>query len=135
MADTKLGFFTSMAPQVIRNHIIIGVSGDFYDLNGYIRSYDPETGKEQWQWNSIPTVGEPGSETWPTKGNAIKHGGGMTWMSGTYYPDLNLMYWGIGNPNPTCTAAIVLEITSTPAPSWRSIQIPASYRGISSVSS
>jgi alcohol dehydrogenase (cytochrome c) len=101
VADTKLGFFTSMAPQVIRNHIIIGVSGDFYDLNGYIRSYDPETGKEQWQWNSIPTVGEPGSETWPTKGNAIKHGGGMTWMSGTYDPDLNLMYWGTGNPNPT----------------------------------
>ena len=101
VADTKLGFFTTVAPQVIRNHIIIGVSGDFYDLNGYIRSYDPDTGKEQWQWNSIPSIGEPGSETWPAKGNAIRHGGGMTWMSGTYDPDLNLMYWGIGNPNPT----------------------------------
>lgn len=101
VADTKLGFFCTIAPQVVRNHLIIGVSGDFYDLNGYIRSYDPETGKQQWQWDSIPKPGQPGSETWPTIGNAIQHGGGMTWMSGTFDPELNLIFWGIGNPNPT----------------------------------
>ena len=101
VTDVKVGFFTSMAPQVIRNHILVGVSGDFYDLNGFIRSYDPETGRLQWQWNTIPRPREPGAETWPAHGDAIRHGGGMTWMSGTYDPDLNLMYWGIGNPNPT----------------------------------
>ena len=101
IADTKLGFFCTVAPQVVHRHLIIGVSGDFYDLNGYIRSYDPESGAEQWQWNSVPKPGEPGSDTWPSKGDAIRHGGGMTWMSGTYDPDLNLIFWGIGNPNPT----------------------------------
>ena len=101
VADSKLGYFSTMAPLVIHNHVLVGVSGDFYDLNGFIRSYDPESGKVQWQWNSVPKPGEPGSETWPTKGDAIKHGGGMTWMSGTYDASLNLTYWGIGNPNHT----------------------------------
>ncbi len=101
VADAKLGFFTTMAPQVVRGRVVVGVSGDFYDLNGYIRAYDPETGEPQWQWNVIPERGEPGSETWPAKGDARKHGGGMTWMSGTYDPELNLIFWGIGNPNPT----------------------------------
>lgn len=101
VADVKLGFFASMAPQVVRNHVIVGVSGDYYDLNGFIRSYDPETGKVQWQWNVIPKPGDAGAETWPARGDAIRHGGGMTWMSGTYDPGLNLIFWGIGNPNPT----------------------------------
>lgn len=101
IADTKVGYFCTVAPLVVRNHLMVGVSGDFYDLNGYIRSYDPTSGVEQWQWNSVPKPGQPGSETWPAKGDAIKHGGGMTWMSGTYDPELNLIYWGIGNPNPT----------------------------------
>lgn len=101
VADTKLGFFTTMAPQVVNNHVIVGVSGDFYDLNGFIRAYDPKTGSVQWQWNVVPRPGEVGAETWPKNSDAITHGGGMTWMSGTYDPDLNLIYWGIGNPNPT----------------------------------
>jgi alcohol dehydrogenase (cytochrome c) len=101
VADDKLGFFATMAPQVVHHHVIVGVSGDFYDLNGFIRAYDPETGNTQWQWNVIPKPGEAGSESWPRKGDAGKHGGGMTWMSGTYDPDLNLIFWGIGNPNPT----------------------------------
>ena len=101
VADNKLGFFTTVAPQVVHNHVIVGVSGDFYDLNGYIRSYDPESGAGQWQWNVIPRPGETGSESWPARGDAIKHGGGMTWMSGTFDPGLKLIFWGIGNPNPT----------------------------------
>jgi alcohol dehydrogenase (cytochrome c) len=101
VADARLGFFATAAPQIVRNHVIIGASGDFYDLNGFIRSYDPETGKQQWQWNVIPKPGEPGSETWPAKTDAIQHGGGMPWMSGTYDPEMNLIFWGTGNPNPT----------------------------------
>jgi alcohol dehydrogenase (cytochrome c) len=89
-----------MAPLVVRNHVIVGVSGDVTDLPGYLDSRDPETGALQWRFYTAPKPGEPGSETWPKKGDAITHGGGMTWMTGTYDPDLNLVYWGTGNPNP-----------------------------------
>ncbi len=100
LADVKLGYWATMAPLVIRDHVLVGVSGDFNDLHGFIDSIDPETGKIQWQWNSLPQPGEPGSETWPAKGDAIRHGGGMAWLTGTYDPELNLVYWGTGNPNP-----------------------------------
>lgn len=89
VADVTKGYWTTMAPLVVRNHVIIGVSGDFDNLSGYLRSIDPETGATQWQWNSTPPPGTPNQTT-----------GGMTWMTGTYDPDLNLLYWGTGNPTP-----------------------------------
>lgn len=89
IADVNKGYWTTMAPLVVGNHVIVGVSGDFDNLTGYLRSIDPETGKTQWQWNSTPPPGTPNSTT-----------GGMTWMTGTYDPDLNLLYWGTGNPTP-----------------------------------
>ena len=92
VADSVKGYWTTMSPMVIRNHVIIGVSGDFDNLTGYLRSIDPETGKTQWQWNSTPPVGTPDATT-----------GGMTWMTGTYDPNLNLLYWGTGNPTPVLT--------------------------------
>jgi alcohol dehydrogenase (cytochrome c) len=100
IADAKLGYFSTMAPLVIGNHVIAGVSGDVTDVPGYLLSLDPETGATQWRWNTEPQPGEPGSETWPQGSDAIAHGGGMTWMTGTYDPALNLLYWGTGNPNP-----------------------------------
>ncbi|MGB2624651.1 MAG: acido-empty-quinoprotein group A [Candidatus Acidiferrum sp.] len=100
LADPKLGYFSTMAPLVIRNHVITGVSGDVTDLRGFLESLDPETGAIQWRWNTEPDPGQPGSETWPKNSDAILHGGGMTWMTGTYDPELNLLYWGTGNPNP-----------------------------------
>ena len=100
LADGKLGYFATMAPLVIRDHVIVGVSGDVTDVRGFLQSVDPETGKIQWRWYTTPEPGEPGSETWPKDNDAILHGGGMTWMTGTYDPALNLLYWGIGNPNP-----------------------------------
>ena len=100
LADAKLSYFSTMAPLVIRDHVIVGVSGDVTDIPGYLQSLDPETGKAQWRWNTEPEPGQPGSETWPADGDAIRHGGGMTWMTGTYDPELNLIYWGTGNPNP-----------------------------------
>ncbi len=99
IADVKLEYFSTMAPLVIRNHVIVGVGGDSLDNPGYLESRDAETGALQWRWNSEPKPGEPGSETWPDK-DSMEHGGGMTWMPGTYDPELNLIYWGIGNPNP-----------------------------------
>ncbi len=89
VADVTKGYWTTMAPLVVGNHVLIGVSGDFDNLTGYIRSIDPETGTTQWQWDSTPPVGTPNQTT-----------GGMTWMTGTYDPDLNLIYWGTGNPTP-----------------------------------
>lgn len=89
VADVKKGYWTSMAPMVVGDHVLIGVSGDFDNIAGYIRSIDPETGATQWQWDSTPPAGTPKQTT-----------GGMTWMAGTYDPDLNLVYWGTGNPTP-----------------------------------
>jgi len=89
IADVNLGYWTTMAPLVVRDHVIVGVSGDFDNLSGYLRSFDPESGAVQWQWNSTPPVGTPNATT-----------GGMTWMTGTYDPELNLIYWGTGNPTP-----------------------------------
>jgi alcohol dehydrogenase (cytochrome c) len=100
LADGKLGYFATMAPLVVGNHVIVGVSGDVTDVPGFLESVDPDTGAIQWKWNSTPEPGQPGSETWPKDSDAIRHGGGMTWMTGTYDPALNLLYWGIGNPNP-----------------------------------
>jgi alcohol dehydrogenase (cytochrome c) len=100
LADPKLGYFATMAPLVIRDHVLAGVSGDVTDVPGFLDSIDPETGKVQWRWYTEPKPGEPGAETWPRGTDAIAHGGGMTWMTGTYDPELNTTYWGIGNPNP-----------------------------------
>jgi acido-empty-quinoprotein group A len=100
LADPKLEYFSTMAPLVVHDHVIVGVSGDVTDVPGFLESIDPETGKIQWRWNTEPDPGQPGSETWPKDSDAILHGGGMTWMTGTYDAELNLLYWGTGNPNP-----------------------------------
>ena len=99
IADVNQEYFSTPAPIVIRNHIIVGVGGDSLDVPGYLESRDPETGQLQWRWNTTPRKGEAGAETWPNP-ESMEHGGGMTWMPGTYDPDLNLIYWGTGNANP-----------------------------------
>lgn len=99
VADEKLQYFTTMAPMVIGDHVLVGVGGDAMDVPGFLESRDPETGDVQWRWNSEPGAGEPESQTWPNAA-AREHGGGMTWLPGTYDPELNLIYWGTGNPNP-----------------------------------
>ncbi|HKX28819.1 MAG TPA: acido-empty-quinoprotein group A [Blastocatellia bacterium] len=99
IADERRQYFTTTAPLIVKNHVIVGVGGDAMDVPGYLDSYDPETGARQWRWNTTPRPGEPGAETWPNK-DAMEHGGGMPWMPGTYDPELNLIYYGTGNPNP-----------------------------------
>jgi alcohol dehydrogenase (cytochrome c) len=94
VADASKGYWTSMAPLVVKNHVLVGTSGDFDNLVGYIRAVDPESGQTQWQWDATPPPGTPGRTT-----------GGNTWMTGTYDPDLNLIYWGTGNPTPVLTGA------------------------------
>ena len=75
IADVEKGYWSTMSPLVVRDHVIVGVSGDFDNLPGFLRSIDPETGKTQWQWDSTPPAGTPNATT-----------GGMTWMTGTYDP-------------------------------------------------
>lgn len=94
VADVKKGYWSSMSPLVVGNHVIAGVSGDFDNLHGILRSLDPETGKTQWEWNSTPPAGTPNQPT-----------GGQSWMTGTYDPALNLIYFGTGNPTPVLTAS------------------------------
>jgi alcohol dehydrogenase (cytochrome c) len=92
VADSQKGYWTTMSPLIIRNHVIVGVSGDFDNLTGFLKAIDPETGKTQWRWDSTPPAGTPNATT-----------GGMTWMTGTYDAALNLVYWGTGNPTPVLT--------------------------------
>ena len=99
LADADLKYFSTMAPLVVHNHVIVGVSGDVTDIPGFLDSIDPVTGKLQWRWYVEPQPGQPGADSWPNA-EAMQHGGGMTWMTGTYDPELNLLYWGTGNPNP-----------------------------------
>jgi len=100
VADEKLQYFTTMAPVVVKNHVLVGVGGDAMDVRGYLEARDPETGEVQWKWWSEPEKkGDPGSDTWPNQAS-MDHGGGMTWLPGTYDPELNLLFWGTGNANP-----------------------------------
>ncbi len=92
-------YYASVAPIVIGNHVITGVSGDDLDRPGYLEARDPETGETQWRWMTVPKPGEPGSETWPSV-EAMQHGGGMTWVPCTYDPELKMLYVGTGNPQP-----------------------------------
>ncbi|HXA57289.1 MAG TPA: acido-empty-quinoprotein group A [Candidatus Acidoferrum sp.] len=99
VADPKQYYFSTMAPIVIGNHVIVGTGGDSLDLSGFLQSRDPETGEVQWTHYNTPREGEPGIETWPSE-YAAAHGGGGAWVQGAYDPELNLYYYGTANPNP-----------------------------------
>jgi alcohol dehydrogenase (cytochrome c) len=99
LADYRLGYAATLAPLVVDDKVIVGISGGEYATRGFLDAYDPNTGDRLWQFHTIPAAGEPGSETWPAT-DAITRGGGATWMTGSYDPALDLIYWGTGNPNP-----------------------------------
>lgn len=100
ICDLDQMYYASVAPVVIKNHVMTGVSGDDLDIPGYVEAHDPETGALQWRWYTVPQKkGDAGSESWPSE-EAASHGGGMTWVPSTYDPELNLMYLGTGNPQP-----------------------------------
>ncbi len=100
LADYKTGYAATLAPLVVDDKVIVGISGGEYQTRGFIDAYDPQTGARLWRFNTIPGPGEPGSETWPDDPAVLAGGGGGTWMNGSFDPDLNLIYWGVGNPNP-----------------------------------
>ena len=98
VAKAESGYALTHAPLVVKDKVIIGTAGGEYGIRGFIAAYDAHTGKELWRFYTIPGPGEPGHETWG--GDSWKTGGGSVWVTGSYDPDLNLTYWGIGNPGP-----------------------------------
>jgi len=96
-------YSASGAPLVIGDHVISGVAGGEEGARGFVASYALATGKREWQFWTIPKPGEKLSETWV--GSALEHGCGATWMSGSYDPDLNTLYWAVGNPCPDFNGA------------------------------
>jgi alcohol dehydrogenase (cytochrome c) len=98
IVDPSGGYSLTHAPLVLKDKLILGSAGGEYGIRGFIVAVDPSSGDELWRFNIIPGPGEPGHETW--SGDSWKRGGGSVWLTGSYDPDLNLTYWGTGNPAP-----------------------------------
>jgi alcohol dehydrogenase (cytochrome c) len=91
-------FTMSGAPLIVNDSVVVGVAGGEYGIRGFLAAYDAKTGRQQWKFNTIPDPGEFGHDTW--NNNAWRTGGGPTWVTGSYDPSLDLLYWGVGNPSP-----------------------------------
>ena len=109
VADMRVAYAFTLAPLAVDGKIIVGTTGGDQGIRGFIAALDAETGEEVWRFYTIPGPGEPGHETWePCPPNpetycdpeAWKHGGAAAWLTGSYDPELNLIYWGTGNPGP-----------------------------------
>jgi len=98
VADNKRNYAIASAPRVIDGKVIIGIGGGEAGVKGFLDAYDAKTGAHLWRLWTIPNPGEPGSETWGPDMSGT--GGATTWVTGSYDPDLNLLYWGTGNPAP-----------------------------------
>ena len=96
--DYKPGYSMTLAPLAIKGKVVVGVSGGEAGIRGFIDAYDANTGTRAWRFFTIPAPGEPGNDTWA--GDSWKTGAGSTWVTGAFDPELNLLYWGIGNPGP-----------------------------------
>jgi alcohol dehydrogenase (cytochrome c) len=97
-ADWNKNYGATSAPLVVKDKVLVGTSGGDDAVRGFVAAYDATSGKLAWRFWTIPGPGEFGSDSWP--GTAYLHGGGTTWMPGTYDPSLNLIFWGTGNPAP-----------------------------------
>ncbi len=96
--EVKNGYAMTGAPLIANGVVVVGVAGAEYSHRGFLEGYDPETGKHLWRLYTIPAKGEKGSETWESDSSLT--GGGSSWVTGTYDPELDLVYWGTGNPSP-----------------------------------
>ena len=145
VADYSSGFSLTHAPLIVKDKVVVGTAGGEYGIRGFIAAYDARTGKEAWRFYTIPGPGEPGHNTW--QGDAWEHGGGSAWITGSYDPGANLIYWGTGNPGPDwnpdqrpgdnlytdCAVALdadtgklkwYFQFTPHDASDWDAVQIP-----------
>jgi len=103
VAELAQQYFTTMAPIVIGNHVLVSPGNDL-DAPAYLQAFDPETGAQQWRWYATPqNEGDPGLETWKNL-DAARHGGGHMWIPGSYDPETKLYIVGTGNPTPSYTS-------------------------------
>jgi alcohol dehydrogenase (cytochrome c) len=98
VASYEKGYALTHAPLVVNDKAIVGVAGGELGIQGFIAAYDVRTGQERWRFHTVPRPGEPGNETWGK--DSWKYGGGSIWVTGSYDAELNLTYWGVGNPGP-----------------------------------
>jgi alcohol dehydrogenase (cytochrome c) len=96
--DPKQGYAFTVAPLVVKDKVIAGTAGGEFGVRGFIAAWDVATGKEVWRFHTVPGPGQPGHDTW--SGDSWMHGGAPIWVTGSYDPELNLTYWGTGNPGP-----------------------------------
>ncbi|HEY3928178.1 MAG TPA: PQQ-dependent dehydrogenase, methanol/ethanol family [Candidatus Koribacter sp.] len=98
-ADYHKAYTFTVAPLAVKNEVIVGVSGGEYGVRGFVDAYDAPTGKRLWRFDTVPGPGEAGHETW--NGDSWNTGGAPAWITGSYDPELNLIYWPTGNPAPS----------------------------------
>jgi alcohol dehydrogenase (cytochrome c) len=98
VGENTTGHAITAAPLAVGDKVIVGISGGEAGIRGFLDAYDARTGNRVWRFWTVPSPGEPGSDTWP--GDSWIHGGGATWLTGSYDADLKLLYWGTGNPGP-----------------------------------
>lgn len=98
VADYKAGYSKTAAPLIVKDKVVTGIAGGEYGIRGFIDAYDAVTGERVWRSYAIPGEGEPGNDSW--SGDSWKTGGAATWLTGSYDAELDLIYWGTGNPGP-----------------------------------
>lgn len=104
--DVRAGESGTVAPLVVKDLVIVGSSGGEFGNRGHLDAYNVDTGAHVWRCYTVPKPGEPESDTWPADGDAWQRGGGNCWVTGTFDPDTNLLYWGTGNPAPDFDGAV-----------------------------
>ena len=98
IADYRSGYSITSAPLALKDVVVTGVAGGEFGIRGFVSARDASTGNEIWRFETIPEPGQPGAETW--QASALKTGGGPTWLTGTFDPEMDLLYWPVGNPSP-----------------------------------
>ena len=98
-ADNHRAYSFTVAPLAVKDKVIVGVSGGEYGIRGFVGAYDAQSGRRVWQFDTVPGPGQSGHETWT--GKSWKTGGAPAWITGSYDPELNLVYWPTGNPAPS----------------------------------
>lgn len=99
LADWSKAYTMTVAPLVVKGKVVVGMSGAEYPTRLFVEALDAQTGKQAWRRYTIPGPGEPGHETWG-RADMAKYGGASTWITGSYDPELDTLYWSTGNPNP-----------------------------------
>jgi PQQ-dependent dehydrogenase (methanol/ethanol family) len=98
VADSMLGYSLTSAPLVVKDKVLVGITGGEFGARGFLDAYDIATGTRLWRWYAVPAPGEFGNDTW--KGDSWMRGGSPMWLTGSYDPELNTVYWTVGNPGP-----------------------------------